>query len=77
MSFAGKVFLIIGIVLIVFAVVFFMGLFGLDPEESALVGMILLPIGGFFAATAPTCSKMETADRFQATALGLGRAVWR
>jgi len=50
MSGAGKVFIAIGIVLIIFAVLFFMGLLGLDPDEAALGGMILFPIGAVFAA---------------------------
>jgi hypothetical protein len=47
---AGIAFLIISIVLILFAAGCFVGLFGLDPKESTLAGIILLPIGGVFAA---------------------------
>jgi hypothetical protein len=50
MSCAGTVLIMIGIVLAVFGLFFFVGFFGLDPKESALAGMILLPLGGIFAA---------------------------
>ncbi len=49
MSAAGKVFILIGIVLILFAAVCLAGLLDTDTEEFALVGIILLPIGVIFA----------------------------
>ena len=38
---AGIAFITIGILLVVFAATFFVGLFGMTPQESALVGTIL------------------------------------
>ena len=51
MAGAGKVFIAIGFIIMLFAVVLFMGLFGLDPFESPLGGIIVLPIGAVFAAS--------------------------
>jgi len=50
MSGAGKVFIAIGVVLIVFGGLCFVGLLGLDPQESTLAGIILSGIGVVFAA---------------------------